>query len=55
MSSYDMSVILFMFVSDIQEKDEWREVVKERLLQPTFPDEDTVIFPDDPLGRDGPW
>lgn len=38
----------------IREKVEWREVIERRLLMPTFPDKDSVMFPDDPLGRHGP-
>ena len=38
----------------LQEKVEWREVIEKRLLMPTFPDVDSVMFPDDPLGRHGP-
>jgi hypothetical protein len=37
-----------------QEKKEWREVIEKRLLMPTFADEDTLLFPEDPLGRHGP-
>ena len=36
-----------------EQKAEWREVVEQRLLMPTFIG-DTVMFPHDPLGRDGP-
>jgi hypothetical protein len=38
----------------MKDKVEWREVIEKRLLMPTFPDEDIVMFPDDPLGRCGP-
>ncbi len=37
-----------------QEKKEWKEVIEKRLLMPTFADEDTLLFPEDPLGRHGP-
>ena len=36
------------------EKREWTEVVKKRILTPTFVDEDEVMWPDDPLGKGGP-
>jgi len=35
------------------EKAEWRAVVEERILMPTFIGDD-VMFPNDPLGRNGP-
>ena len=38
----------------IDKKAEWREVIEKRILQPTFPDEDSLMIPNDPLGRDGP-
>jgi hypothetical protein len=38
----------------LQEKEEWRDVIENRILMPTFPDPETVLFPDDPLGRHGP-
>ncbi|XP_014603056.1 PREDICTED: NEDD4-binding protein 1-like isoform X3 [Polistes canadensis] len=35
------------------EKPEWRDTIENRLLAPTFVG-NYVMFPDDPLGRDGP-
>ncbi|KAK2588872.1 hypothetical protein KPH14_001737 [Odynerus spinipes] len=35
------------------EKPEWRDTIENRLLAPTFVG-DYVMFPDDPLGRNGP-
>ncbi len=49
-----------MFISSIEmfllikEKNEYREVIEKRLLMPTFPDSDMVMFPADPLGFQGP-
>ena len=34
-------------------KSEWMEVVKNRILMPTFVGEDEVMWPHDPLGRGG--
>ena len=36
-----------------QEKSAWLEVVKNRILMPTFVGDD-LMFPHDPLGRSGP-
>lgn len=36
-----------------QEKPEWRDTIENRLLAPTFVG-DYVMFPEDPLGRNGP-
>ena len=36
-----------------QEKTAWLEVVKNRILMPTFVGDD-LMFPHDPLGRSGP-
>ena len=36
-----------------QEKTTWLEVVKNRILMPTFVGDD-LMFPYDPLGRSGP-
>jgi len=38
---------------DLKTKPEWRDVINNRRLQPTFI-KDTIMFPQDPLGRDGP-
>jgi len=38
---------------DLKTKPEWRDVINNRRLQPTFV-KDTIMFPQDPLGRDGP-
>lgn len=35
------------------EKPEWRETIEKRLLTPTFVG-NYVMFPEDPLGRNGP-
>ena len=35
------------------DKQEWLEVVRNRILMPTFVGDD-VMFPSDPLGRNGP-
>jgi hypothetical protein len=58
---YECQVFLYLFFYDFQlseicpqEKKEWREVIEKRLLMPTFADEDTLLFPEDPLGRHGP-
>jgi len=37
----------------LEEKPEWREPIEERLLMPTWVG-DTIMFPSDPLGSDGP-
>ena len=37
----------------IDKKDEWRDVIEKRLIQPTFV-HNCVMFPNDPLGRYGP-
>lgn len=37
----------------VSEKDEYRQVITNRLLQPTFVGDD-LMFPSDPLGRNGP-
>jgi len=37
----------------LEEKPSWREVIEERLLMPTWI-ADTIMFPSDPLGEDGP-
>lgn len=36
-----------------REKPEWRDTIVNRLLAPTFVG-DYVMFPEDPLGRNGP-
>lgn len=36
-----------------QEKPEWRETIENQILPPTFVG-DHLMFPDDPLGRNGP-
>ncbi|XP_012275154.1 NEDD4-binding protein 1 isoform X2 [Orussus abietinus] len=38
---------------DDREKPEWRDTIENRLLPPTFVG-DIVMFPEDPLGRNGP-
>lgn len=32
----------------------WRETIEKRLLMPTWADQGTIMFPNDPLGRNGP-
>ena len=38
----------------VNKKSEWRKVVAERILMPTFLGEKDLMFPDDPMGRRGP-
>ena len=42
-----MMIVMFM-----QEKAAWLEVVQKRILMPTFVGDD-LMFPHDPLGRNG--
>ena len=42
-----------MIVMFLQEKAAWLEVVQKRILMPTFVGDD-LMFPHDPLGRNGP-
>ena len=37
-----------------RKKPEWEDVVRYRILMPTFVGEDDLMWPDDPLGREGP-
>jgi len=49
-----------IIVSNDQFKDiynehvEWRHTIENGILQPTFPTDDCLMFPHDPLGRNGP-
>ena len=38
----------------LQKKEVWREVIKKRVLVPTFPSQNVVQMPNDPMGKRGP-
>ena len=38
----------------LQRKEVWKEVIKKRVLVPTFPSQNVVQMPNDPMGKRGP-
>ena len=38
----------------VNQKPEWDKVIGERILMPTFVVKDDLVWPEDPLGRNGP-